>query len=176
MHETLFFIITAYVSGTVLLLSLIELGLNVRRQRAERELQESIRKMKAHYNKSINDLVLTGDAKLEEVEKQVKEAGSTIIQEKSAIEQSYQEKIEAITKESDKALESAKARAKRLEQGAKEQADDYAQKRQKEVEAELMDLVIAVTRKVLPEGLTYDIQKELVMHALRDVQAQKVKG
>ena len=44
--------------------------------------------------------------------------------------------------------------------------------RQKEVESDLMDLVMSVTKKVLPDSLTYDVQKQLVLDALRDVKSE----
>ena len=47
-------------------------------------------------------------------------------------------------------------------------AEEYLASRKAEVEQELMNLVMSVTKKVLPEGLNYDAQKELVMHALQD--------
>ena len=81
--------------------------------------------------------------------------------------------IKALREKSHKALEKAEEKAHKLEHDAKQQAEEYLEKRKKEVEAELMDLVIKVTKKVLPEGLTYEAHKELVVQALRDVRTDK---
>ena len=172
-REILFFTAITYISGTIFLVALIELAFTVQRRKANNRLQHSYKEIKARFNQSINTIVLRDDAELEEAEKEVEEISTHVSEEKATIEKSFQDQIEELTKESNKALEAAKAKAKRLEQVAKIQADDYLRDRQKEVESELMNLVISVTKKVLPEGISYAGQKDLVMKALADIQTEK---
>jgi flagellar biosynthesis/type III secretory pathway protein FliH len=54
-------------------------------------------------------------------------------------------------------------------------AEEYLATRQKEVEADLMNLVMHVTKKVLPKGISYEAHKDLVVAALRDVKIEKKK-
>jgi len=170
MRDTLIYLIGAYLSGTVFVVALIELVFTMRRRKANNELQKAIKEMKSHYNQSINKLVLQDDAEINEAEKAAQASTEQLEAQKQALETEHQAKIDELTKESEKALDAAKAKAKKLQEEAKLKADEYMTNRQKEVEEELMDLVLSVTKKVLPEGLTYDIQKELVMHAFKDVQ------
>lgn len=168
-REILFFAVAASILGTVFLVSLIELIFTIRRRRVHRHIQEQIKAIRAQYNNSINQLVLEDESKIESTEKELAQATSQVQEEKIALEKNYKEKIDSITQKSKKALEAAKARAKKLEEEAELKADEYLQSRQKEVEEELMNLVIAVTKKVLPAGISYEIQKELVIQALKDL-------
>ncbi len=170
MSDMLIFIIGAYVSGTVFVVAVIELIFTLRRRKANRELQQAIKQMKSHYNQSINKLVLEDDAQIQKVEEEIQTSSQQLESQKEELEAAHQAKIDELTAQSEKALDAAKAKAKRLQEEAKVQADEYLRSRQKEVEDELMDLVISVTRRVLPEGLDYTIQKELVTQALKDLQ------
>lgn len=172
MRELLFFATIASLVGTVFFVSLIELILSIRRRKINVQLQAKIKELKSHYNDSVNSLVVTDGKALEETEKKLEEVSTTLTKEKEELEATYKEKIDGITASSQKSVESAKAKAKKLEEEAKQQADEYMDARRKEVENELMDLVLSVSKKVLPPGISYDAHKELVMQALRDVKAE----
>jgi flagellar biosynthesis/type III secretory pathway protein FliH len=172
MRDIFYFAIGASVLGAVFFVSLIELIYAIRRRRIHEELNAQIKEIKSSYTDSVNKLVLQEDEKLSSVETQIEAATQQIEQEKEVLKSEYEAKIEHIQEASEKAVAHAKAKAKKYEEDAKDQAKAYVDERKKEVEQELMDLVIQVTKKVLPQGITYDIQKELVMKALEDLRAE----
>ena len=174
MNTLLFFLVCATLAATIFLLALIELAFTVRRRKTERQLRDQLHAIKTSYNESINRVVLETDAKQETKT----DTGDTATAQKAQAaktEATHKEQIELALHSQDQALAKAKARAKLLESQAKVAADEYLAARQKEVESELMDLVMHVTKKVLPETLTYEIHKELVLQALREVQLTKAK-
>lgn len=171
MREVLIFAVGASVVGTIFLVSLIELLFTIRRRKVHQDIEQKIKEMKTSYNESINKMVLEEEQKLEEADKQVEEMSQQLNTDKEQIEEEFKEKIDDIKSSSEKALANAKAKAKKLEQEAHLKAEEYLESRKKEVEEELMNLVLSVTKKVLPEGLTYEAHKELVMSALKDVRA-----
>lgn len=177
LHPTfLFFLLIATLAGTIFLLALIELLFTRQRRKVNKQLQEQLHAIKVSYNESINKIVLEADAKSEDSGKDSSQALLAKQKEAAAkLEITYKEELEKAAHSQDQALAKAKARAKQLEAEAKQRADEYLASRQKEVEADLMDLVLHVTKKVLPETLTYDIHKELVLQALREVQLAKAK-
>jgi len=172
MREIAIFSLAAVVVGTIFLVSLLELLLSIRRRKVNQELQNQIKELKAQYNTSINELVLKDDAAITTTESQLQEATAALATEKEALEGEYKKKLADLTKSSKKSLDAAKERASHLKDEAEQQADDYLASRKQEVEEELMNLVIAVSKKVLPKGISYEAQKELVMEALRDVKAE----
>lgn len=172
MRGLIVFVVGAAVSGTFFCVSFIELLLTIRRRKAQAELDQHIKELKASYNEQLNRVVLEDEAKLEELEEKATNEVSTDT-ERDILKTEYEAKLAEVTAKSNKAVDAAKAKAKKLEQEAKLQADEYLAERQQEVEEELMDLVLSVTKKVLPEGITYEGQKELVLQALRDVRLDK---
>jgi hypothetical protein len=173
MKSILFFAVGASLSGTLFLVAILELLLTVRRRKVAEELEAHIKALKADYNTSLNRVVLEDEAKMEEIEKQAPEGEASSGPETEALAAEYEAKLAEVTAKSDKAVEAARAKAKKLEQEAKEQASAYLAERQKEVEEELMDLVLNVTKKVLPAGITYQAQADLVLQALRDARLEK---
>ena len=155
------------------MLSVIELILTARRRHIGEELEKHIKDLKANYNTSLNRVVLEDEAKMEELEKQAESTQETASPDKDALAAEYEAKLAQVTAKSEKAVEAAQAKAKKLEEEAKLKASEYLAERQKEVEDELMELVLNVTKKVLPQGITYQGQSELVLQALRDVRLEK---
>ena len=172
MREILLFATISALLGTVFLVSLLELILTIRRRKISEGLRQKVKELRATYNESVNKLVLDDDAKLAAIEEKLNTATATLTEEKANLEKSYQEKIDGITAKSEKALKQAQLKAKKLSEEAKEKADEYSKERRKEVEDELMNLVISVSKKVLPDGISYEAQKELVMQALNDVKTE----
>ena len=168
----LIFAIGASLSGAVFFVALIELLFTVRRRKINTQLEEQLHALKAGYNEQINTLVISDDAKITEVETQVDSITSQAQAEKDALTAAHAAEVEELNKNAKEALAKAKEKAKKLEEEAKSQADDYLKNRQQEVEEDLMDLVMHVTKKVLPGNLTYDLHKELVLEALRDLRAE----
>lgn len=168
----LIFITIAVVAATVFAVSLLELFLTSRRLRIEAGLRRQISDLKSEYNLSLNRIILEDDAKLSEVETQIaalsEQDQNKPNPEVAAAESSAQAELEQSRKE----LERAKQRAKKSDEIARQKADDYFKTRQAEVENVLMDLVIDVTKKVLPDGLTYEVHKELVLQALQQVRSE----
>ena len=168
----LIFITIAVIAATVFAVSLLELFLTSRRLRIEAGLRRQISDLKSQYNLNLNRIVLEDDAKLSEVDKQIailsEHSQSEETPAASLAETSAQTELEQSRKE----LERAKQRAKKSDEIAHQKADDYFKTRQAEVENELMDLVIDVTKRVLPEGLTYEVHKELVLQALQQVRSE----
>jgi len=176
MHSALLiFIIASIITGTIFLVALFELIFTVKRRKVQDELQTKVHQLKTTYNESINKMVVEEDGKLEEAEKEVAAAADQAKIEKEHLEESYKEQLEEATHDSKAAMERAKARAHKLEEEARMKADEYVANRQQEVEEELMDLVMHVTKKVLPQGLTYEGHKDLVLSALRDIKVAKEK-
>ncbi len=172
MRELFFFAVGASIVGTVFFVSLVELIYTIRRRKVHEDLEARLKEIKSSYTESITKIVTEDRAKLEVAEKTAAEAGSTIQHEKEAITQEYEGRIEELQANSEKALAHAKAKAKKLQEQAELEAEEYLNARKKEVEQELMDLVIAVTKKVLPSGISYEAHKELVLKALNDVKAE----
>lgn len=176
MREIFFFAIGATLAGTLFLVSVVELFFIIRRRKVREELEHKLQELKAGYNQSVNQLVMEEESKMEEADKQVEAAHHEVEEQKEELTKHYQEELKKVESESKEALEHAKAKAKKLEDEAKMKAEAYLETRKTEVEQELMNLVMNVTKKVLPEGLTYEVQKELVMHALQDAKTGNGKS
>ena len=159
------FLALAILFGTIFLVALIELLLNSRKIRLEGEIRSKIDTLKNSYSERISALAAEKISYLDALAKQPVEKIDTY-----ALEAEYEEKLAHITASDHKQLERAQDKAKKLEAQAKLQADQYLDERKKQVEAELVELVLHVTKKVLPEGLTYSIQKELVIKALQEAE------
>ena len=176
MSSLFFFIGGASLSGTLFLLALVELFFTMRRIKVHHELEEQVSQLKNNYTKSVTSLKAESTSKVEAVHQKVEVITRKAKEEKEAIKTEYQTKIDQLVLESEKALEKAQQKAKKLQESAKMQADDYLQSRQKEVEEELMNLVISVTKKVLPEGISYEGHKKLVLEALASVHINKTES
>lgn len=172
MRSIFIFAAGASLVGIVFFVSLIELFFTMRRRKSHVALEARIKELKTTYNESVNSLVIEGEGKLEETEKQVEQLSGQVEGTKEQITNEYEEKLTKLQTETEKELAAAKAKAKRLEQQAKQKAEEYLASRKDEVEHDLMDLVLSVTKKVLPASLNYEVQKELVLEALRDVKAE----
>ena len=172
MRELFFFAVGASIVGTIFFVSLVELIYTIRRRKVSEGLEARLKEIKASYTENASKLITEEEAKLETAEKRATVATETLEEQKNAIKVEYEAKIEKLEESSDKALASAKARAKKLEEEAKLEAEEYLNARKKEVEQELMDLVIAVSKKVLPAGITYEGHKDLVLKALEDIKAE----
>jgi F0F1-type ATP synthase membrane subunit b/b' len=175
MSQLLIFSAAAALLATVFLVSLLELIFTIKRRKVHEGLQRQIKDLKASYNESINQLVIQDDATITTAEQQVTTLTSSLTGEKETLEKTYKTQLEEVTASSKKALEAAKKRADKVRQEAEAEANDYLASRKQEVEEELMNLVIEVSKKVLPKGISYEAQKELVMEALRDVQTDTTK-
>jgi F0F1-type ATP synthase membrane subunit b/b' len=169
MSHIFIFALGASIVGTIFLVSIIELLFTIKRRRGHAELERKIKELKLQYNESVNKLVIEDESKLEEAEEQVKTVNEQLAGATTEIKEEYEAKIDKLKSESEKALASAKARAKKLEEEAKMKADEYLATRQKEVEHDLVELVLTVAEKVLPEGLEYTVQRDLVLKALQVV-------
>lgn len=176
MDKIYIFLIGAVVVGTIFLVSLLELLFTIRRRKVNARLRQKLQELKGNYTESINKMVLENDAKLEETEKKLEVVSENLSKEKGSLEEEYKRKISDITAKSKHSLELAQDKAKRLEMEAHQKADVYLEERKKEVEEELMNLVISVNKKVLPEGISYSAQKELVMKALHDVKDESIQN
>jgi Skp family chaperone for outer membrane proteins len=173
MKDILFFAVGASLVGTIFLVSLIELIFTLRRRKVHNELESKLKEMKSTLNQTINQIVLDDEKKILESEKEVAEAKTNLEAERVALEREYQEKLKAITDHSREELSAARARAKRMQEQAELKAEEYLSDRKREVEKELMQIVLSVSRKVIPKGISYDAQRELVMRALRDLNIEK---
>ncbi len=172
MRDIVIFALGASTVGTVFLVSLIELLFTVRRRKSHMALEAKIKELKNTYNESVNKLVIEDEGKLQETEKKVEALSGEATSAREEVTIQYEEKLKKLQEETEKELEHAKAHAKKLEHEAKQKAEEYLASRQSEVEHDLMDLVISVTKKIIPESLTYEVHKELVLEALRDVKSE----
>lgn len=175
MRDILIFAIGAVISATVFFLSLIELFFTMRRRKVNEQILEQFRNLKANYNQSVNQLVHEEEAKLQDADQTLEEIQSQTEDERKDLELAFKEKIARLEKRSEKALKRAEEHAKKMEEEARMKAEEYLETRKGEVEAELMNLVLTVTKKVLPEGLDYQVHKELVMRALQDAKTSSAK-
>lgn len=173
MRDILFFAIGASIVGTIFLVSIIELIFTIRRRKIMAELNTKMVEMKEQYGQTITSITET-EKELEKKEaKKIKDLRTKLDEEKTAFEKEYEEKLKDITTKNLRSVNSAKALASRMKKEAELEAGEYLAKRKKEVEQELMNLVISVSKKVLPEGISYDAQKELVKRALEEIQEKK---
>lgn len=168
MRELMLFAAGASLAATIFLVAALELIFTVKRRKLHEQLDAKVKEMKANYNQSVNQLVMEEEQKLQEADQQVETVTSKAEEEKSQIELEFTERMKKLEEETERALAKAKEHAKKLEQEAKLKAEEYLESRKDEVEQELMNLVMSVTKKVLPQSLTYDIQKELVITALKE--------
>lgn len=175
MRDIIIFAALASLAGTVFLVSLVELIFTIRRRKVKEQINSKIKELKATYNQSVNQMVKEEEQKLQEADTQIQAARTALEQEKEQITEEYQSQMEKLKKETEHELERAKAHAKKMEQEAKMKAEEYLDSRKEEVEQDLMNLVMSVTKKVLPESLSYDVQKELVMQALHDAKTGSKK-
>ena len=173
MRDILFFAIGASIVGTIFLVSLIELIFTIKRRKVMFALQNQLDDMKKQYNDSIGSINNTEKEINENEAKKIQDIKDKLEKEKADLEKEFDEKMRDITAKNLKTVNSAKALASRMKREAELQADEYLAKRKKEVEQELMKLVISVSKKVLPEGISYDTQKELVKRALEEVRGDK---
>ena len=169
MKELLFFGIGASVAGGIFVVALVELLFSRKRKKVEHEIKEQIDGLKESYSTTLGQVTTQDAEKLSAARKEVDAIKSSLGKEKEDLEAKYKAELDEALADSQKELESAKAKAKKLQEQAKLQADEYMASRTKEVEDELVGLVLDVTKRVLPGTLTYEIHKELVLQALRDV-------
>lgn len=176
MRDILIFGIGAVLAASVFIVSLLELLFTVRRRKVNEQIAQQIHTLKTSYNQSVNQMVHEDEAKLQTADKTLEELHAQTEEERKALEATYQEKIAKVEEKSEKALKRATEHAHKMEEEARMKAEEYLETRKGEVEAELMNLVLTVTKKVLPEGLDYNIHKELVMRALQDAKTGSTKG
>jgi flagellar biosynthesis/type III secretory pathway protein FliH len=169
MRELLFFLIGASIAGSIFLVSLVELVFTVRRRRIEEALSIQMDELKNRYSSTLEQVTTTEEAKVVEAEKAVDAVRGQVADERKNLETAHAEELAKVKEVAEKELSAAKTKAKNLEQKAKLQAEEYLATRQREVEEDLMNLVLDVTKRVLPESLTYEIQRDLVLQALREV-------
>lgn len=169
MSPLIFFALGAGISGTILIMSGFELFFTIKRRKHMQALETQLATLKTGVTEQMNKLTLERDqmavdqaAAEAEMEKQLKE-------EKKMLETKFEEKLEKAKAKGGVALAEARKEARELEKHAEDQAEAYLEKRKAEVEEELVDLVVDVSKRVLPKGISYQAQKELVMQALRDL-------
>lgn len=162
----------AGIIGTIFFVSLIELLFTLRRRKVHAQLEERLKQVKVSYNEGVNKIVMESEAKVDSTEEQLKKASEQLQSTEAEAKAKFEAELEKVKTQSDKQIDAAKAKAKKFEAEAKEKAEAYYATRQKEVERDLMNLVISVTKKVLPQGLTYEVQKDLVLEALRNVKSE----
>jgi flagellar biosynthesis/type III secretory pathway protein FliH len=168
MRELTLFAAGASLAATIFLVAAIELIFTIKRRKLHEQLDAKVKEMKSSYNQSVNQLVMEEEQKLQEADQHVETVTSTAEEEKHQIESEFKARMEKLEAETEKTLAKAKEHAKKLEAEAKLKAEDYLESRKDEVEQELMNLVMSVTKKVLPQSLTYEIQKDLVLNALKE--------
>ncbi|CAN5129775.1 hypothetical protein BH11PAT4_BH11PAT4_1180 [soil metagenome] len=168
MRELILFAAGASIAATIFLVAALELVFTIRRRKLHEQLDAKVKEMKSNYNQSVNQLVMEEEQKLQEADQHVETVTTKAEEDKQSIESDFKARMEKLEEETQKALDKAKEHAKKLEAEAKLKAEEYLESRKDEVEQELMNLVMSVTKKVLPQSLTYDIQKQLVINALKD--------
>lgn len=172
MRDILLFAIGASVVGTVFFVSLIELIFTVKRRKTLIEIEKKAKEMKAQFNDSINQMTLAESTKMQEADAKIEALNQQINDEKARLEQEYQTKMKEANEIHEDSLRKAKERARKMHQEAEKSASEYLSNRRREVEQELVQLVISVSKKVLPADISYEAQKELVMRALHEIKKQ----
>lgn len=160
---------------TIFLVTLIEFILShTRKEHTEETIKVDEDALKKEHEKAISDLKKDYEEKLKaattEEKKEDKKEDSS---EKETLVKKYEEKIAELSTGNSKALEKAKEKIKTMEDAAKVEIEEYMKNREEEVEDQLMDLVLSVTKKVLPAGLPYEIQKDLVLKSLQEVRSEE---
>jgi flagellar biosynthesis/type III secretory pathway protein FliH len=162
------FAIGASIAGAIFLVSLVELILTVRRRKIKESLEKKLADLKAAYNMSVSQLTLeksTESEKLSQIEQQLTEKFTA---EKTELEKDLHSKVSEVEKKANQALNRAKEKAKALQAEAQLKAEEYLEKRRDEVEDDLQELVLSITKRVLPEGLTYEVHRDLIAAALKE--------
>jgi flagellar biosynthesis/type III secretory pathway protein FliH len=168
MREILLFAAGASLAATIFLVAVLELIFTIKRRKLHEQLDAKVKEMKASYNQQVNQLVMEEEQKLQAADEHVETVTTQAEEEKKQVETEFTQRMQKLEEETEKALAKAKEHAKKMEQEAKLKAEEYLESRKDEVEQELMNLVMSVTKKVLPQSLTYEIQKELVIAALKE--------
>lgn len=168
MRELIIFAAGASLAATIFFVAVIELIFTIKRRKINQKLQEHMKTLKVNYNQTVNKLVQEEEQKLQAADKTTEEVTARATEEKKKVEEAAKAEIEEVKEDAEKEVAQAKAHAKKLKEQAEMKAEEYLESRKEQVEQELMTLVMSVTKKVLPEGLTYEAQKEMVMTALKD--------
>jgi F0F1-type ATP synthase membrane subunit b/b' len=89
-----------------------------------------------------------------------------LLEQKSQAKKSFEAEREEIIKK-------AQLRAAKIEQEAREEADNFVEEQKKEVQAKMVDLVMGVTKKLLTKSLKYKDHLELIEEALQDMEGEE---
>lgn len=172
MREIVIFAGIASLAATVFFVALLELIFTTKRAKVVGELTEKVKEIRQSFTVQTNALVQEQEAKLSEAEAKVQAATAEAEEAKKATEAELKAKLAKVKSSSAKEVERAREHAREMEKEAERKADEYLESRKEEVEQELLNLVINVTRKVIPDGISYDVHKELVMRALLDAKTE----
>ena len=172
MREIVIFASIASLAATIFLVALFELIFSVRRRKVMLAVELKVKEMKQSYTEQTNTLMQEQELKLQEAELKAETALQEAETVKSSSASELKERMSKLRATAAKEVDRAKEHAKAMEQEAERKADEYLESRKEEVEQELLSLVMSVTRKVIPTGISYDVHKELVMRALQDAKTE----
>lgn len=173
MSEVLIFSLGTTVILTIFLVTLIEFVLSHGRKGESEKEETDHEKIEEEHKKELADLKKKYETKLKEAEKAATDAPLDVSKaEEDDMAKKYEAQIAEMTSSNEKELEKAKEKIKKMEADAKIEVEEYMNARESEVEDQLMELVLSVTKRVLPDGLTYEIQKELVSSALQEARSE----
>lgn len=112
-------------------------------------------------------------AKAMHVVKKVKEAASAFEQQ---AHEEYNQIISQAKEEKKAILEQAKKEVEEVFLEAEEELEDYRQQRYKEIEKNLVKMVVSVSEKVVESNLSLEQHKQLIYKALEEVKSNKARN
>ncbi len=87
--------------------------------------------------------------------------------------QEYDQIIEDAKTEKKEIIEDARKKAQEILMSSEDELEQYKEERRREIEKNLVKLVMSVTEKVVERSLTYEDHVELIHEALEEVKQQK---
>jgi hypothetical protein len=162
-------LVNLVITGACLLL--LGMYFNYRERRLHHIAEKKIQQIKEHFQKTLAERKVKEKKEIEKLKGLVEELEKhhkKMLREKNAHPpKDYQT-------EADSVIQKAKEQAERIEEEVRLEAQKFLEEQKKEVQTKMVDLVMGVTKKVLGKALNYDNHKELIEHALLEVEGESV--
>lgn len=146
-----------------------------RSARNERELKAFLLQAKEQMDKHQKRIHSKANQKLTIAFQLIQKLQTIAANLESQAQAEYQKIMDKAQDERASILEEAKKQADKVIKDADKDLDKYRHKRQQEIEADMVNLVIKVTEKVVQQRLIYKDHISLIKTALDDVKQQKDK-
>lgn len=149
----------------------------IRRSKAhEAELEKFLGTAKAQVEKHKKMASNRANQKVIKAVELIKKVQSAAENFENKAQTEYEQIIQDAKEERREIIASAKVEIEKLFKQAEEDLETYKVDRQKEIEKNLIKLVVAVTEKVVEMKLDPTAHKQLIVRALKDIKSKKDKS